>query len=41
MQNQLHINETVILKVLDKASDRGAWRAIVHRVAKSQTELSD
>ena len=26
---------------LENPMDRGAWRAIVHRVAKSQTGLSD
>ena len=26
---------------LDNPMDRGAWRAIVHRVAKSWTQLSD
>ena len=26
---------------LENPMDRGAWRATVHRVAKSQTELSD
>ena len=26
---------------LDNFMDRGAWRAIAHRVAKSQTQLSD
>ena len=26
---------------LENAMDRGAWRAIVHGVAKSQTQLTD
>ena len=26
---------------LESPTDRGAWRATVHRVAKSQTQLSD
>ena len=26
---------------LDNSMDRGAWQAIVHGVAKSQTQLSD
>ena len=26
---------------LENSTDRGAWQAIVHRVAKSQTQLSD
>ena len=26
---------------LENSTDRGAWRAAVHRVAKSQTRLSD
>ena len=26
---------------LESPMDRGGWRAIVHRVAKSQTQLSD
>jgi len=26
---------------LENPVDRGAWRAIAHRVAKSQTKLSD
>ena len=26
---------------LEKSMDRGAWRATVHRVAKSRTQLSD
>ena len=26
---------------LENPMDRGAWQAIVHRVAKSQTQLSD
>ena len=41
MENQFQINENVILKVLDKTSDRGAWQAMVHRVAKIKTQLSD
>ena len=28
-------------KLRETVEDRGAWRAIVHRVAKSQTQLSD
>ena len=26
---------------LENSMDRGAWQAVVHRVAKSQTQLSD
>ena len=29
------------LSCLENSMDRGAWRAIVHGVAKSQTQLSD
>ena len=28
-------------KLQEMAEDRGAWRAAVHGVAKSQTQLSD
>ena len=28
-------------KLLEMAKDKEAWRAAVHRVAKSQTRLSD
>ena len=28
-------------KLWETVEDRGAWCAIVHRVAKSQTQLSD
>ena len=30
-----------LLSIGHKESDRGAWRATVHGVAKSQTRLSD
>ena len=29
------------VEFLENSMDRGAWRALVHRVAKSQTLLSD
>ena len=28
-------------KLRETVEDRGAWHAVVHRVAKSQTQLSD
>ena len=31
----------LLYSCLENAMDRGAWRAIVHRVAKIQTRLSD
>ena len=34
----MHMNLT---KLQDSMKDRGAWHAIVHRVAKSWTQLSD
>ena len=30
-----------ILSCLENPMDRGAWRSLVHRVSKSQTQLSD
>ena len=34
-------NNPLQCSCLENSMDRGAWRAIVHGVAKSQTQLSD
>ena len=36
-----NLEDMNLSKLRETVEDRGAWRAIVHRVAKSQTQLSD